>query len=88
MTKNFTCEFPYSMLNMTMEGDYQTCSWSKVYPKYHNSSPNSFFNSSLFIFSSHVHNNLIKSFKKDNIFIFQALFTAKKDYSTLSIIRG
>ena len=47
MTKNFTCEFPYSMLNMTMEGGYQTCSWSKVYPKYHNSSPNSFFNSSL-----------------------------------------
>ena len=32
---------------MTMEGDYQTCSWSKVYPKYHNSSPNNFFNSSL-----------------------------------------
>ena len=30
-----------------MEGDYQTCSWSKVYPKYHNSSPNNFFNSSL-----------------------------------------
>ena len=47
MIKNFTCEYPYSMLNMTMEGDYQTCSWSKVYPKYHNSSPNSFFNSSL-----------------------------------------
>ncbi len=47
MIKNFTCEFPYSMLNMTMEGDYQTCSWSKVYPKYHNSSPNNFFNSSL-----------------------------------------
>jgi len=30
-----------------MEGDYQTCSWSKVYSKYHNSSPKSFFNSSL-----------------------------------------
>ncbi|PHR70023.1 MAG: hypothetical protein COA66_13615 [Arcobacter sp.] len=40
-----------------------------------------FFSDTLFFFSSHVHKNLMHSFPKDNIYVYNALFEAKKGFS-------
>lgn len=43
-----------------------------------------FFSNTIFIFSSHIDEKLMNSFKKENIFIFQALFEIKKDFGILT----
>jgi hypothetical protein len=43
-----------------------------------------FFSDTIFILSSHIDEKLMNSFKKENIFIFQALFEIKKDYGILT----
>lgn len=43
-----------------------------------------FFLDTIFIFSSHIDEKLMNSFKKENIFVFQALFEIKKDYGILT----
>lgn len=43
-----------------------------------------FFSDTIFIFSSHIDEKLMNSFKKENIFVFQALFEIKKDFGILT----
>ena len=43
-----------------------------------------FFNKTIFLFSSHISSNLLHSFDKKNIFIFQAMHEAKIDYGRLT----
>ena len=44
----------------------------------------SFFNDSLFIFSSHINAKLMDVFPKDNIFTFQAMFELKENFGMLT----
>ena len=43
-----------------------------------------FFKNTIFIFSSHVNTKLMNSFRKENIYIFQAMFDLKKGFGTLT----
>ena len=43
-----------------------------------------FFDNTIFIFASHINAKLINSFKKENIYIFQAMFELKKDFGILT----
>lgn len=42
------------------------------------------FNNCIFIFASHLVEELVNFFPKENIYLFQALYNVKKDYKTLS----
>lgn len=44
----------------------------------------SFFENSILLLASHVNEKLTKSFPKENIYIFQAMFELKKDFGTLT----
>lgn len=43
-----------------------------------------FFSNTMFLFSSHVCNELVKSIPKERLFLFHALFEAKKDFSYIT----
>lgn len=43
-----------------------------------------FFKDTIFLFSSHLDEKVIRTFTKSNIYIFQAMFEAKKNFSTLT----
>ncbi len=43
-----------------------------------------FFSNSLFLFASHINEKLMKSFPKENIYVYQALFEAKKEFGTIT----
>lgn len=43
-----------------------------------------FFSETIFIFSSHIYDGLLKAFPKENIYVFQSLFEAKSDYGVFT----